>query len=76
MKTRNGYQLAMAVIAAIIAAGSSAIAAEVVWNGGGDTSAWSESGGDSPQETLIFQAICGCRPIASMEKGVKGGKLE
>ena len=30
---------------------------------------------DTPRETLIFQAICGCRPIASMEKGVKGGKL-
>ena len=22
--------------------------------------------GDSPRETLIFQAICGCRPIASV----------
>lgn len=25
--------------------------------------------GNRPRETLIFQAICGCSPIASMGKG-------
>ena len=31
-----------------------------------------ESGGDRPRETLIFQAICGFSPIASMGKGSEG----
>ena len=31
--------------------------------------------GDRPRETLIFQDICGCSPIASMGKVVKGDKL-